>query len=226
VSGDLVSVIVPFFNAERFLQDAIESVLIQHYRPLDVILVNDGSTDGSGPLAKQVVAVRPGVRLLQLTTNRGPSAARNEGLSEAAGSYVTFLDADDVMLPDRVSSQVAYLAQHPEVDVVLCGEELVLEAGAPHDLIRRRSPQGGSHPHIMSMMVRRSAFDRVGAFEPSLTVGEDLDWLFRAGRARLGVGQIDKVLTRRRMHEGNLSYRTADIQHAMLRSLRHLLRAR
>jgi glycosyltransferase involved in cell wall biosynthesis len=227
VSTDLVSVIVAFYNAERFLEDAITSVLVQRYSPLEVILVDDGSTDRSEDLARTLSAGHPEVRLLRSTNNAGPSAARNAGLAEATGNYVTFLDADDVMLPDRLSSQVAYLVDRLDVDLVLCGEEQVLDADAPHDLIRRRrSGAAGLHFHIMSMMVRRSVFDRVGGFEPSLAVAEDLDWLFRAGRAGLVVGKIERVLTRRRMHDRNLSYRTADIQHSMLRSLRHLLHAR
>jgi glycosyltransferase involved in cell wall biosynthesis len=226
VTRELVSVIVPFYNAERFLDDAVASVLAQRYRPFELILVDDGSTDRSRILSKALATVHPEVRLLRLMKNAGPAAARNAGLAEATGSYVAFLDADDLMLPDRLSTQLAYLADHPDIAIVLCGAEQVLEPDAPRDLIRRRSLAARSPLHIMSMMIRRPAFDRVGGFEPALRVGEDLDWLFRAGRAGLAIGKIDTVLTRRRMHDRNLSYQTAAIQHAMLQSLRSLLRAR
>ena len=227
MSAGLVSVVVPFHDAGRFLEEAVESVLRQTYRPIELILVDDASTDDGGNLARALAARHPDIRLLRMPENAGPAAARNRGLAEAHGEYITFLDADDVMVNGRLALQADHLARHPEVDIVLGAEEPIIEADAPRDLLRRRRSRGdGVHYYPMSMIFRRSALERVGGFDPSFAVAEDLDWLFRAAAAGLVVGTIEEVLTRHRLHAGNLSYQTAEIQRSMLRSLRSRLRER
>ena len=220
MSPGLVSVIVPFRDAERYLGEAIESVLAQTYRPLELLLVDDGSADGGVGIASSRASMHAEVRLLRLPESRGPAAARNHGLAHARGDLITFLDADDAMLRERLAWQVRHLAEHPRVDVVLSAEELVLEPDAPPESVRRRHARGpGPRFHTMSMMVRRNAFDRVGGFDPSYRVGEDLDWLFRASAAGLVVAKVDRVLTRHRLHRDNLSHRTHEIKAAIIRSL-------
>lgn len=227
MSLPLVSVIVPVYNARRFVGEAIRSVVAQAYRPLELLVVDDASTDGSLDVVRRLAPRCPGLRVLRLPANRGPAAARNRGLAEARGDLVTFLDADDTMVADRLRLQVRYLIARPEVDLVLGAEEPVTEADAPRDLIRRRRSRGsGTRFHIMSMMVRRRALDVVGGFDPTYRVAEDLDWLFRARRAGIMIGTLDRVVTHHRLHAGNLSFRTRDIQAAMIRSLRSRLRER
>jgi glycosyltransferase involved in cell wall biosynthesis len=227
VSPALVSVIVPFHDAERHLDDAVRSVLDQTYRPLELLLVDDGSTDGGARVAARWASTHREPRLLRLPENRGPAPARNRGLAEARGALLTFLDADDAMLPERLACQVRYLAEHPRVDLVLGAEELAADPDAPPEMLRRRTARGpGPRFHVMSMMVRRHAFRVVGGFDPSFRVAEDLDWLFRARTAGLVVGTLDRVLTRHRLHRGNLSYRTHEINAGILRSLRQRLRER
>lgn len=224
---ELVSVIVPFHNSEPYLAEAVQSILAQTYRPLELLLVDDGSSDGSARIATSLASKHAELRLVHLAENLGPAAARNRGLAEARGSLITFLDADDSMLRERLAWQVRYLTEHPEVDLVLCAEELAVEPDAPPDTIRRRDARGpGPRFHTMSMMVRRRTFKMVGGFDPSYRVAEDLDWLFRAAAAGLVVGKLDRVLTRRRMHLGNLSYRTHEIKAGIIRSLRQRLHER
>ena len=224
MSPELVSVVVPFQNSERYLREAIESVLAQTYRPLELLLVDDGCSDGSTGIARGLASKHPHLRLLRLPENRGPAAARNRGLADASGGLITFLDADDSMLRERLARQVCYLNEHPGVDVVLCAEELTMEPDALPESIPRRPVRGsGLRFHTMSMMVRRRAFDRVGGFDPSYRLAEDLDWLFRASAAGLVVGKLDQVLTRHRLHHGNLSHRTHEIKAAIIRSLRNRL---
>jgi glycosyltransferase involved in cell wall biosynthesis len=224
VTAALVSVITPFYNSERYLADAIDSVLAQTYRPLELLLVDDASTDGSADIARRMVVAHDEVRLLSLSDNLGPAGARNVGLAEARGDFITFLDADDLMLRERVDVQLACLTEHPDLDAVLGAQTVTMEADAPPERVRRHQSRGPrSEFHIMSMMVRRRALDRVGGFDPSYRVAEDLDWLFRASAAHLEIGKIDAVLTRRRVHASNLSHRARDIQAAMIRSLRNRL---
>src|SRR5918993_1644792 len=116
-SRPLVSVIIIFFNTEEFLQEAIESVLAQRYGNWELLLVDDGSTDGSTAVALEYAERHPS-DVLYLEhfghQNQGPSASRNLGLSYARGEYVAFLDSDDVWLPYKLEEQVAILDAQPE----------------------------------------------------------------------------------------------------------------
>ncbi|MBI4573499.1 MAG: glycosyltransferase family 2 protein, partial [candidate division NC10 bacterium] len=110
MTGPLVSVILPVYNGERFLAAAIASILAQDYQPIEVIVVDDGSTDGTAAIARSF----QGVRYLY-QPNQGPAFARNAGIAVARGAFIAFLDADDLMVPTRLSVQAGYLLAHPEI---------------------------------------------------------------------------------------------------------------
>src|SRR6266404_2905426 len=120
-SDPLVSAIIIFLNEERFLAEAIESVLAQTHAPWELILVDDGSTDQSSAIAQAYAARQPDrIRYVEHEghANRGMGASRNLGLDHARGTYIGFLDADDVWMPDKLRDQVAILEAHTEVDMV------------------------------------------------------------------------------------------------------------
>jgi glycosyltransferase involved in cell wall biosynthesis len=203
--AEAVSVIIPVYNGERFLASALASVRAQTHPAAEVIVVDDGSTDRSARIAAELLAGWPALRMLS-QPNAGPSAARNAGLARASGDFVTFLDADDQMTPERTAIQLAFLADHPEADLVLGSEWIELEEGVtPPDWLRAL-PSGVPNPLIFSMLVRRAAFDRVGGFDPSLRLAEETDWLYRARAAGIGIATIEDVLLRRRLHGGNLTH--------------------
>jgi glycosyltransferase involved in cell wall biosynthesis len=228
VRGLAVSVITPFFNAGPYLTEAVASILAQDYRPLELLLVDDGSTDGSADRAARLAEDSGEIRLLRLPSNQGPAAARNAALREARGELVTFLDADDLMLPGRLSCQTTYLESHPGVDVVVGVAECVLEPGvAPPPWLRGMgATDRHRYHHAMTMLAPRRVFDRVGAFDPSFRVGEDTDWMLRARVAGLVVARVDRVLIRRRIHGANLIYRTEEMRAAIHRTVLRLARQR
>jgi glycosyltransferase involved in cell wall biosynthesis len=212
MARDSISVVIPVFNGERFLGEAIASVLAQTRAASEVIVVDDGSTDGSAAVAEDFAEVR-----VIRTENRGPAAARNTGVEEASGELITFLDSDDVMKPDRLERQLAALAGDPSASFCLGRGEMVMEPGV--------TPPGwfnveqGAYMQ-MSLFTTREAFDRVGPFEEVLRVGEDTDWLFRAFEAGLRPVFVDEPVIVRRYHGGNLSYDVAVKRAAQLRVLR------
>ena len=223
-----VSVIVPFFDPGPFLAEAVASVLAQDYRPLELLLVDDGSTDGHAAAAARLAEASAQVRLLRLPFNQGPAAARNAALREARGDIVTFLDADDLMLPGRLAYQTGYLEAHPRVDVVVGLAECVLAPGAPPpDWLRATDAKDGHRYHnAMTMLAPRRIFDRVGAFDPSYRVGEDTEWMLRARAAGVVIARVDRVLIHRRIHGANLTYRTAELRAAIHRIVLRLARDR
>lgn len=110
--GPLVSIVTPLYNAERVFEDTFASVMAQTFKDFEWILVDDCSTDGSYALASRLCEGHPNVRLFQMPVNGGSAKARNKGLDEAKGKYVTFLDADDLLDPEYLEKQVAFIAEH------------------------------------------------------------------------------------------------------------------
>jgi glycosyltransferase involved in cell wall biosynthesis len=211
----LVSVVIPVFNGERFLAAAIESVLGQTYRPVEVIVVDDGSTDAGAAVARAF----EGVRVIE-QAQAGPGAARNRGVAAANGELLAFLDADDLMPADKLELQAEHLRTHPEVGCVLGRQELVLEAGIEKPPWAER----GEAP-LMSMMVPHALFDRVGDFDTRYAHGEDADWLLRA-REHVSVATLDSVVLHRRIHGDNLSNDMDALRLGTFRVLRDHMRRR
>ena len=189
----LVSAITTFLNGERFIAEAIESVLTQTYRNWELFLVDDGSTDGATSIAKSYAARYPDrIRYLEHEghRNRGISASRNVGLSVARGHYIAFLDADDAWLPDKLTAQVSLLEERPDVGVMY-GNTLYWHGwtGRPEDRARDYYPSLGvsdgvfpgwqllarilqrrvAVPCIHSVLLRAHVLRRVGGFEERFT---------------------------------------------------------
>ena len=188
--GPLVSVITTFWNAEQFVEHAISSVLTQTWPRWELILVDDGSTDTSTSIARAYASRFPNtIRYVEHAAhvNRGISASRNIGVAQSRGTYVAFLDADDIFLPDKLTRQVGFLESRPDVDAVF-GTTLLWHnwTGDPSDggrdiprqlhltpdrtfergqLLVRLMRRLSLTPATCSLLVRRGAFDRIGGFE-------------------------------------------------------------
>jgi glycosyltransferase involved in cell wall biosynthesis len=197
---------MPVFNRERFVGEAIQSVLDQTYRPFELIVVDDGSTDGSAALARTFAGV-----LVLEQEQAGPGAARNRGVAASRGELLAFLDSDDLMPPNKLELQARHLRQHPETAGVL-GEQELFGADPAH------VPPGFVGQQPLSIMIRRSTFELVGPFGTDF--GEDLDWLCRAWGAGARIDSIDSVVLRRRVHEGNITHDLRAGRLAMFRALK------
>jgi glycosyltransferase involved in cell wall biosynthesis len=228
----LASVVIAAFNEERYLGEAIGSVLAQTYRPIELIVVDDGSTDRTAEIA----AAHPEVRLLR-QPNRGLGAARNTGAAAAAGEYLSFHDADDLMTPDKLSIQIGFLEGHPQCGCVLGRQRLLLEEGAPmpfwvrgervpNDPATARGPAGEKEPHTITMVVRRDAFAAVGPFDESMRIAQDIDWYFRAGEAGIGIEILDDVVLIRRVHGNSLTQDAESTRHEFFLAFRNRMRRR
>jgi glycosyltransferase involved in cell wall biosynthesis len=219
---DLISCIVPVFNGERYLAEALDSILAQTWRPIEVIVVDDGSTDGTAQ-----VAIGYGSKVLYIhQSNAGPPAARNRGLDAAAGQFIAFLDADDLWHEDKLARQMARFAAHPELD--LCSAHM--ENFWVPDMIREEDRLGegglaktepGATPAIIA---RRALFDRIGYFDAALTHRNAMDWLSRAEDAGAVMETLPDVLVYRRIHRNNMSWhRGDDDRDQLLRAVKTVL---
>ncbi len=213
----LVSVIIPVYNGDRFLADALDSVFAQTYRPIEVIVVDDGSTDRSGAVAQS----RPGVRYVR-QENAGVSAARNAAIHISRGELIGLLDADDVWLPEKLRLQVACMVENPECGLVASHNVHFLQQGLdrPSWFPANRIGKEESALIPSTWLVHRTTFDRVGLFDVSFRQSEDVEWLARAKDAGIAARIIEKPLVRKRLHDRNLMGNIAEGQQAMLRALR------
>ncbi len=196
------SVIVPVYNGAAFIGDAIESILAQGYAPLEVLVVDDGSTDATADVVR---SFRNRVRYFR-QDNAGPAAARNRGLALASGELIAFLDADDLWPDRKLEAQARYLREHPETDVVLGRIEYLRLPGASETPIRFED--GGNtvtSVHLGSGLFRRSVFERVGHFDPELHYSEDHDWMLRAREAGVRLAVMDDITLVYRIHAGNMT---------------------
>ena len=205
----LVSVIVPVYNGERFLADALDSVLAQTYPRMEVFVMDDGSSDASGSIATRY----PMIHYHKLP-HQGVAAARNAGIRCSMGDILAFIDQDDLWTPDKTAEQVEYLQQHSAVDVVSCHTEFFLDGieSKPDWLRETRFQRPGKNFTLGSSLIRRSILESVGLFDNVYKSASDHDWFVRALDAGNQVGHMDGVFLKRRLHQDNHSNDTASVR--------------
>src|SRR5829696_736905 len=209
--GGKVSVVIPCYNQARFLGEAIESVLSQGYTGFEIIVVDDGSKDGTQEVAAGYAKENSRVRLIS-QENRGLAAARNRGLAEARGEYVVFLDSDDRLVGGALEVGVRELEAHPECAFVsgICrkitadgsvvpGWEQFRVMDDPYLELLRSCPV-----YVPAVMYRRSVFDAVGGFDTSYRAAEDYDLYYRI-LERFPVYCHDTLVAEIRRHEANMT---------------------
>jgi len=234
-----VSVIIPAYNCSQCLPRAIRSITDQTLKSVEIIVVDDGSSDDPAKAIKDATGER--VRLVVHETNRGPAAARNTGIRLAKGTYVAFLDADDWWEPTKLEAQVGLLETAPTLDAVFSDFASLLTTGEPAgwqgglgqqliargltlNLIKDSSYEvcgqvarclvlHTSFMHPSTVVVRRDTIERVGYFDESIWGLEDFDMWIRIAR-RCRVGLVDLVLVRVEQRPGSMSrrYINASIQ--------------
>jgi glycosyltransferase involved in cell wall biosynthesis len=200
-----VSVVIPVFNCERYLGEAIESALAQTLPPSEIIIVDDGSTDNSSEVAKSF-----GARVrCEKRNHAGIAATRNHGISVAHGDWLAFLDADDLWLREKLAAQFAELEKNPSLEMIFCGTEQFFspDINAAERGKMVMAVEKSDAPHCGTMLVRREVFQRVGLFNAGLHVFEFIDWFARARDAGVRMMTVARPFMRRRWHLSNTTRR-------------------
>jgi glycosyltransferase involved in cell wall biosynthesis len=217
IKQPLVSVIVPVHNGQRYLAEAVESVRKQNYEPLEIIIIDDGSTDDTEKIAR---GLGQDIHYL-FQQNAGPASARNTGIVASRGEIIAFLDSDDFWPPDRLTVVVRYLEQHPEVGYLLGKQIMFVERGCAVPPWMKAAwlsePQDASNVGVLT--ARRVIFDRVGLFNSGYGSGEDTEWLLRANEAGVTMARLPEIVVHRRIHGRNLSLRTIQMRKKNLMSI-------
>lgn len=202
--ADLVSVVIPVYNGARYLEETLNSVLAQSYQPLEVIVVDDGSSDGTSDLL-----LRFGDRITRITQdNQGQAAARNRGIAAARGEYIAFLDADDLWHANKLTRQIAHLQSTSGTDacVTLIENFVSPELRGSLDKVLSGAKPGYS---VVSLVTGRRFLDRIGMFDETLQHAADTEWFLRAQAMDAKVDVLPEVLVYRRLHDHNRSLQFA-----------------
>jgi glycosyltransferase involved in cell wall biosynthesis len=196
------SVIVPCYNATAYLAHAIESILGQDHQADEIIVIDDGSVDtGAADVAR-----RFGSRIrYDYQPHQGIGAARNRGVRLALAHCIAFLDADDLWPPPSLGVRLARLAGSPEIDCVYGLAEQFISSEIDPAIRATLQCRLGAQPARLAgaMLVRKSAFDRIGVFDASLKLGETIDWVARFEEHGLLAAAVDEVVLKRRIHGMN-----------------------
>ena len=213
----LVSIVIPNYNYGRFVCDAVESALAQNYEKIEVIVVDDGSTDDS---RDRLLRFGSNINLI-CQANQGLSAARNRGMEAASGAMIALLDSDDLFHPQKIAHQVAYIQQHSDVSLLATGivqghdpewadckgsgEPLEAISLTLKDLILRTQFLPSS------VLMRAEVFRELGGFNPALKAFEDREYWIRTGK-RFGVAKLLAPWTFYRTEHVSMSYNVARLE--------------
>jgi glycosyltransferase involved in cell wall biosynthesis len=214
----MISVVIPVFNGAAYIGEAIESVLGQSLPPAEIIVVDDGSSDGTAEVVRRY---QPGV-LYRRQAHEGAGAARNLGIRESKGDWLAFLDADDVWLPDKLRLQKAAFEEDPGLDLVFSHMNQFRTPELPAEVVAGMACDETSQPSplISCLLARHAAFDSVGPLRTEVQA-DFVDWYLRAREAGLRMRVLDVLLVRRRIHPGNFTREHKEVRHEYL----HLLKA-
>lgn len=212
----LVSIIMPVYNAENYIKRALDSVIGQSYKKIEIVIIDDGSTDKSAEIIKSYKDMR--IRYIY-QDNSQIGAARNHGLRECNGDYITFLDADDQYFGEKIEKQINFFIEHPSYQVVY-SKALYFYTNRPDTLYMRQReyPSGhifakqlkGHFININTLMFHRSVFEEVKYFNENKFYPEDWEYCLRISLAGFEIGFIDKFLVKIETREN--SNTTMEIQ--------------
>ena len=208
----LVSIIVPAYNVAQYIRQSLSSILLQTYRELEIIIVNDGSTDNTGEILTEYEKKDP--RIIVITQqNKGLAAARNTGLKQAKGEYLCIFDSDDIMLPDKISQQHEFLELHSEHGVCYSGSYHFMDDNKniyhhPVGVLSGSQYESLLHGNIINpntVFFRHSVFEKYGGFDETLRSAEDWDYWLTLTYNGVRFGYQPLKLTLYRVRNNSLS---------------------
>ncbi|MDX6767714.1 MAG: glycosyltransferase family A protein [Candidatus Methylacidiphilales bacterium] len=214
-----ISVIIPAFNREQYLGEAIRSALEQTLPPGEIIVVDDGSTDGTAAVARSFGGI---VRCLS-QKNQGAGPARNWGVESARGPWLAFLDSDDLWLPEKLEWQIRHLGTHPATDLVFGHRQSFISPELLHSLDLKVDTTIQPSIYSSCLMLRKDTFEKVGPFDPKERVTEFVEWFSRAQEMGCTNFVLPQLLCKRRVHLHNTVRDRAHMNRQYTRVLKTIL---
>ncbi|MDX1642678.1 MAG: glycosyltransferase family A protein [Balneolaceae bacterium] len=199
IKNPFISVVLPVYNGEKFIGEAIRSVLAQEYKPIEIIVVNDGSTDQTEKCLEEFKGKLSVIK----QQNSGPSSARNRGIEAAKGDYITFIDADDVWAPGNISFHIEQFKSFSELEIsVGLTAEMDFESAETLDA---ETAASNSFLHLVmgASMMKQTVFNDVGLFDEELILRQDTDWFLRARELEKNIAIGKELVLFYRKHQNN-----------------------
>ena len=217
MNSQLVSVIVPVYNGERFLRESIESILNQQYKEIEIIIVDDGSTDSSSNIAKTFKTIR-----YIYQDNLGPAAARNTGIDVSKGEFIAFLDSDDIWFPSKLSTQIDYLNKNPDTGFVFAHRRMIVENNIDKPPWYKEHLFDNDSPVLCAsaLLARKNVFNQVGTYNSDFRFGENAEWLTRTKDAGIKMVVLPETLLEQRLHDKNQTYQLNQMRSNILKALK------
>jgi len=231
INSPLISVLIPTYNVGRFVEDAIRSIMDQTYRSLEIIIVDDSSTDETYEILQKLAVEDSRIRLFKNEVNKKIVETLNFAYSQASGSYIARMDGDDISLPTRLERQLAFIAKNPEIDLtglcyIIIDEESKEIQKEKHLVDFNKIKQAAKYvspiPHFW--LAKREVYDKVGLYR--IPGCEDYDFVLRAIDLGFKVSNIPEYLYLYRMRNGNTLTSTGLIQKKSFRYIQKLQRER
>ena len=203
-NNPLLSVIMPTYNNGKYINQAIESIYAQKYNNMEIIIIDDGSTDNT----KEIVTKYNEIKYFYIE-HKGISFARNTALEKSKGEYIAFCDSDDYWLPDKINTQMRYLKEHPDCEIVFTkyenffeNENLKTNTRAMHEKIIENMLK----QYLTSAVLKKELFDKYGNFDENFSGVEDCEFVYRLLMKGINIKHcIDKVFYMRRIHGNNVT---------------------
>lgn len=208
-----VSTIIPTYNSPHYLIEALESVLSQTYKDMEIVIVDDGSTDNTKEVIQSYLILDRNIKYIY-QNNGGTASARNTGIKFSSGEYIAFLDHDDIWLPQKTELQIKILDSDPSIGLVYCRFQIMDEdKGSVLEPPKRELCRGGVYEKFLvrcyintasQVMIRKACIERVGYFDESLQIVDDYDFYIRVAR-HYKIEYLDQPLANWRIHRLNTS---------------------
>jgi len=198
----MISVIIPVYNGAQFIKEAIESVIRQSIDEIEILVVDDGSTD----YTKEIIDAIPYPSIVYYRQeNQGPSSARNLGLRKARHHYVSFLDADDFWPAGKLKAQLEAIRHSPSLEIIGGLIEYVYMPGSEYQRKEIDIEKPVFNVQLGALLINKNVFEKIGYFNEQMHLSEDQDWLLRAREKKIAIHILNEIMLYYRIHSGNVT---------------------
>jgi len=221
----LISVIMPVYNSEKYVAEAIQGVLDQTHKNIELICINDGSTDGSIDILKSF-----GDKLILIDNNEngGIGKARNLGIDKSSGEFIAFMDSDDIWKFTKLEAQILHFKNNPNIDICFTYMKCFVSPELSDEIkkIRHCPPDPIPGNLACSALIRTASFYKVGLFNEKWKMGEFIDWFAKAKEMNLRYEVISDVCLFRRIHNTNTGVTRRESRNDYIKIIRESLKRR
>ena len=204
VTLSLISVMMPTYNNAKYISQAIESIYAQNYSNIEIIVVDDGSTDNTKEIVKRYKDIK-----YFYTEHKGIPFARNIALENSKGEYIAFLDSDDYWLPNKLNTQMQYFKEHPDCEIVFTKYKNIIDNRQIKNdriVVNEKKREGKEKKILPTALIKKSLFEKYGNFDENFLTGEDSELIYRFEKNGVNLNHyIDNILYIRRLHGNNIT---------------------